>query len=87
MNIDYDEQRMVNEPVGTQVGFEETQLGAIRSFGVTQGSRVVPDIIIIIHHGDNPNHDDDDETDDIDYNDDLSQCGVSLRYGRYPTFQ
>ena len=35
------------EPVGTQVGFEETQLGVIQSSGETRGNQVVPDIMVM----------------------------------------
>ena len=34
-------------PVGTQVGFEETQLVAIQSSGATRGNQVVPDIMMM----------------------------------------
>ena len=38
----------MTEPAGTQVGFEETQVAAVLSFAETQGSQVVPDIMMIM---------------------------------------
>ena len=77
------------EPVGTQEDFEETRSVAPPSSEATQGSQVGPDIIVIMMM--------------ILMmmmlmflmtklvammnNDDLSQRGVGLRYGRYPAFQ
>ena len=72
------------EPVGTQEDFEETRSVAPPSSEATQGSQVGPDIIVIMMMM-------------LMFlmtnlvammnNDDLSQRGVGLRYGRYPAFQ
>ena len=38
----------MTKPAGTQVGFEESQVAAVLSFAETQGSQVVPDIIMMM---------------------------------------